>query len=652
MKDSQKFLYISLILVFLTSSLYLSSAPKKKSDPWKKWLDEVRLIITNKEKDVFNSLQTEEDRKRFQESFWKVRDTKPETPYNEYKREFYRRLNYAETQLDGPNSDRGRIYILLGEPFEKRNYSGYGDIIDCELWIYHAEGRPGIPPFMNLIFYRPNNFGTYRQYHPGIHSPLDIVSPGYVSEGTSRLIAYKTIRGAFPELALASLSIIPGEGDPLTGQTLTSSGTALSQIFTLPEREVEQAYLRNLTTIEGLVDVTYSMKEIGGKGFISISENRGFKFLNYSVMPYVINTKKIGENLHTANVTINLRVEDLEGKTIYQQERKIYLELDDAKKKAVSEERKLAFKDFAPIVEGEYNVSITFSNETKEGYFVHKERIDITDDTTPVLMGYKIEEVESKNFIPFSTEGYKVLTDPRLIFNKDEALEGLIFSEQKPTVHLTNVADENNSFEIENIVKQGNHFVFRQPLKDVKSDHYFISIRNEKGEIYRKIISVIAFHVEKALDFERSEASSSGLNYTFIMAQQYLNNGEIDKAIEHFNKLPENLWNSRTLPVIARAYYLKKDYEKVVELLERENVAKNYSVLFLLGNSSLELKRKEKAAEYFEMLRKYGDTAQLNRILGAIYLSLGEKEKAKVYYDRAKKLEKSKRKNSNKNKEK
>jgi tetratricopeptide (TPR) repeat protein len=270
----------------------------------------------------------------------------------------------------------------------------------------------------------------------------------------------------------------------------------------------------------------------------------------------------------------------------------------------------------------------------------------------PVLVGFKIKELESDNFMPFSTEGKKVLADPRLIFNKAESLEGLIFSEQKPTIHLRSIVDTNNTFEIKDIVKQGNLFVFRQPLMDIKSGNYFLSIKNEKGEIYKKIISVISFHIEKPLDYERSEAASSEFNYIFVMGQEYLNKGEFDTAIEYFNKLPENLWNSTTLPVIARAYYASKDYEKAAELLEKENVVKNYSVLLFLANSSLELKRKQKAVEYFEMLRKYGDTAELNNVLGALYHSLGEREKAKVYWERAEKLEKSGKKNLNSNKEK
>jgi GWxTD domain-containing protein len=629
-KNKKKLLLALLISVFFVSFLSFSNGSAKKPDPWKKWLDEVHLIITKAEESVFYSLKTEEDKKRFQEQFWKARDSKPETPYNEYKIEFYRRLKHADTQLEGPNSAMGRIYILLGEPFEKKNYSGYGDVVDCELWIYHAGGRPGLPPFMHLLFYRPRNFGNYRQFHPGIHNALDIISPGYSMERTSKLKAYQIIKKSLYQLAQATVSIIPGEGDPLRGQSLTSSGSTFAQIHTLPGREVKRNYLKNFAALTGIVDVTYSAKEIGGKGLISISENKGFTFLNYSIMPDDIDFRRAAENIHTADITINLRIEDLEGRTIHQQERNIHLEYDDIKKKTEIEERKLAFKDFAPIVEG----------------------VSINDDTVPVLVGFKIKELESDNFMPFSTEGKKVLADPRLIFNNAESLEGLIFSEQKPTIHLRSIVDTNNTFEIKDIVKQGNLFVFRQPLMDIKSGNYFLSIKNEKGEIYKKIISVISFHVEKPLDYERSEAASSEFNYIFVMGQEYLNKGEFDTAIEYFNKLPENLWNSTTLPVIARAYYANKDYKKVVELLEKENVVKNYSALLFLANSSLELKRKQKAAEYFEMLRKYGDTAELNNVLGALYHSLGEREKAKAYWERAEKLEKSKKKNLNSNKEK
>ena len=643
---------ILLLSFFFMPSLSLPNSLQRKSDRWQEWLDEVDLIITRSEKAVFKSLKTEEDRKRFQISFWKVRDPDPETAQNEFMIKFYSRRKYAESRLDGVNSDRGKIYILMGEPVERRDYSGYERVLDCELWIYRGEERPGLPPFVHLLFFKPRNSGYYRLFYPGHYTAVDLLSPGYRLTATSRLQAYHIIRAAFPELAHATLSVIPGEGSIEYSPSATSSGTVFTQIYTLPEREVAKSYLRNFSTLEGIVDVTYTTKEIGGKGDISISENRGCKFLNYSIMPDVIHTIKRSDNSHEAKININLRIEDLEGKTIYQREKEIDLKIEDTEKKAQYEERKLVFRDFVPIVEGDFNVSITFSNKTAEEFFVYTKRINISDKTMPVLVGYKVGKISSDRFIPFSSENYKILSDPRSIFNRNDYLEGIIFTDQKPEILLVSIEEDSTAIEIKDIMRKGNLFLFRQPLKDIKAGNYLLDIKTENEGIYSKIISVLSFNVKKPIDFERADASTASFYYIFVMGQQYFNKGDVDKAIEYYQRLPEDLWNPTTLPVIARAYYIKEDHGKVIELLERKSVEKNYTVLLLLGNSSLKLNRLRKAAEYFEMLRKYGDTVNINQTLGAIYYSLGEREKAEVYWERAKNLEKkSKKNNLNKKKE-
>ncbi len=632
----QKLKKITFLCLF-AFSLFIDTSGEK-SDPWQKWLDEVQLIMSKAELSVFKSLQTEEDRRRFQKLFWETRDPNPRTPQNEYMIEYYNRRQYAETQLDGTNSDRGRIYILLGKPIEKSNFSGYEKVVDCELWEYRAEGRPGLPSFMNLLFYKQADFGEYRLFYPGINTALDIISPTYTYEVGSREQAFDIIRSSFPELAHATVSIIPGESDSGLAMPMSSSGAALAQIFTLPEREVQKSYLSSFKTIEGQVDVTYMTKEIGGKGSLSISESRGFKFLSYSLMPDAIQTDKISENVHLAKIKYNLRIEDSEGKTIHQQERAIDFKFDDAQKKEILE-RKFVFKDFVPIVEGEYTVSVTFLNKTTDEFYVYREKINISDKTVPVIIGHKVKEVSSDNFVPSSMENFKVLSDPRCIFSRRDSLQGLIYTDQMPKIFLNNIEDEQNSIEIKDIAREGNVLIFRQPLTEIKPGNYTLSMRNENGEFYSRIISVLSFEIEKPIEFERSELPSSEYNYIFVMGQEYLNKGDAEKALLSFKRLPENMWNRATLPTIAQAYYEINDYEKVVELLEKGNVERNFSVLLLLGNSSLELKEWQKAAEYFELLRKYGDTVQVNRVLGAIYYSLGDREKAKVYWDRAKSLE-------------
>jgi tetratricopeptide (TPR) repeat protein len=255
-------------------------------------------------------------------------------------------------------------------------------------------------------------------------------------------------------------------------------------------------------------------------------------------------------------------------------------------------------------------------------------------------VGYKTDEINSAKFMPYSTEQHKLLSDPRLIFNKSDSIQGIVFSKEKPEIRLINAEVETEPYEISGIVKHGNYFLFRHSLKEVKSGNYYLSMKIGQEEIYRKIIAVLSFHVEKPKGFEWSDPATFGYSYVFEMAQAYLNKGDVDASLRYFNRLPESLWNASTLPVIASAFYQKQDFARVVELLEKEAVVKKYSVLLMLGNASLKLKRLPEAAEYFEQLRNYGDTAKINRVLGAIYLSLGEREKAKVYMDRAEELEK------------
>ena len=500
-----------------------------------------------------------------------------------------------------------------------------------------AASRELPPPFINLIFYKRRDVGDFELFYPGMHTAKDILSPGYQSGRISRFDAYREIRRSFSELAQATLSVIPGEGSPNSQATATSSNFVFARIFSLPEKEAENNYLRNFGSVRGVVDVSYSANEVGGSGQISISENRGYKFLNYAIMPDVIHTIKVADNLHTANLQITLSIADLDGRVIYQKERKIEFRLTDQEQKNI-EDNKAMFRDFVPIIEGDFNISIVFLNKTKEEFFSLEEKINISDQTVPVLVGYEAEEIHSDNYMPFCTDRHKIFSDPRLGFNKTDSIVGIVLTEKKPDVQLVRFDDESDVVEITDIEKHGNSYVFRQPFVDLKSSYYHLIVKHEDAEIYRKIIAVLPLILEKPRWFEWSDPPSSGNSYIFELAQQYLNTGDVKTSIEYFNKMPQELWNAKTLPVIARAYYRNKDYEKVIELLKGENVKKDYFVFLLLGNSSLELKQLEKAAEYFEQLRNYGDTVKINQVLGAIFLSLGERKKAKVYFDRAKKI--------------
>ena len=130
------------IIVFLlfTSPTDLFGAKEKneellrkeeQNDYYRKWLKEdVCYIITENEKNVFDHLNTTEEKEQFIEQFWFRRDEDPRTAFNEFKEEHYRRIAYANERFHsgkpGWMTDRGRIYIIHGPPVEIESYPSGG----------------------------------------------------------------------------------------------------------------------------------------------------------------------------------------------------------------------------------------------------------------------------------------------------------------------------------------------------------------------------------------------------------------------------------------------------------------------------------------------------------------------------------------------
>ncbi|PYU36542.1 MAG: hypothetical protein DMG28_00390, partial [Acidobacteria bacterium] len=100
-----------------------AGAGEKLPQRHKEWLaKDVGYIISKEEKDAFLRLTRDEDRDNFIEQFWAIRSPNPSSPVNEFKEEHYRRIQHAnayfksEWVAEGWQSDRGKIYIILGPP--------------------------------------------------------------------------------------------------------------------------------------------------------------------------------------------------------------------------------------------------------------------------------------------------------------------------------------------------------------------------------------------------------------------------------------------------------------------------------------------------------------------------------------------------------
>ncbi len=108
--------------------------------------------------DAFEKADAEE-RKRLWEEFWREKDPTPQTPKNEFYEEHVRRFSYANqhfatSMTEGWRTDRGRIYIIYGEPDEIEKYPGEVRRKPMEVWYYYSRGK-------RFIFVDETGFGDY-----------------------------------------------------------------------------------------------------------------------------------------------------------------------------------------------------------------------------------------------------------------------------------------------------------------------------------------------------------------------------------------------------------------------------------------------------------------------------------------------------------
>lgn len=660
MKTHRFIVYFMLLALLLTTGFHLPAA--KKKNPWKQWLLEVDLIITSAERSVIKLLKTEEERQRFMESFWKARDPSPRTPVNEFRVEYQQRVYYAKSYLKGIRSDRGRIHILLGPPTEKTNFTGSHNLVECELWSYEGVDKPGLFPYMALVFFRRHNVGDYQLYHPGIHKPTDLMGPQYYDKIRNNLQAFQEIKMNSSQLARASLSIIPSEGDPRTGMTMNSSNFALNRIYTLPEREIEAAYVRNFLSPTGTVEVSHSTNEIRGYGYITLTFNKGLPFVHFALMPDRLVMKQVNKDRYSADIDLHINIEDGSGTIIYQNRRAIDLKVDTARKRMI-DKRRIVFRDFAPVIPGEHLVVITFINKTTGEFFTHRQTVTVTanskedGDTGSIhaVTGYKLREMAIDSFMPFMSGDFLVLTDPRFTFNQKEALEGILSADIPPGSPIPELRLENIHHPTIGVAVQllgvnppkGRDrcqlFKFRQPLTGVKDGTYRLTAKTSGGEWQPVIpkLFILPYHIDVSHPFamEKPAPTAAVYNFRFILGRQYLARRETDLAIREFSEIPARFLNGEALPVIAKAYYQQENYSRVVELLEREGVKQDYPTLLMLANASIDLKRYDHALKYLEKIRQYGDTPQINQLLASTHLCMGNRDKAMVFYKRARELE-------------
>jgi GWxTD domain-containing protein len=140
-------------LLVLSAPAAGGSPPLILDQPTPEWREgPVRYLLNLKEDEAYKRKKTPPERQAFISKFWANLDPTPDTPFNERRAEFWKRVNLAnalfqDSTKPGWKTDRGKIYILLGPPHE-RSPASFG-----ELWTYRGLPLHSVPPEVRFIFY-------------------------------------------------------------------------------------------------------------------------------------------------------------------------------------------------------------------------------------------------------------------------------------------------------------------------------------------------------------------------------------------------------------------------------------------------------------------------------------------------------------------
>lgn len=173
--------YLVALLFFFSLSTQSQAIEKKKGNKYEDWLKkEVKLLLSSGEEKEFETLKTDKEKDKFIELFWAKRDPLPQSKENEFKEEWYKRLEYVNKNLNygprrGIHSDMGKVYMLLGPPAQTKGRAGGmrkssmgGSQMEAppQIWVYQAMPNLGLNEPFRV---------TFRQYQFGYD--LDNLTP-------------------------------------------------------------------------------------------------------------------------------------------------------------------------------------------------------------------------------------------------------------------------------------------------------------------------------------------------------------------------------------------------------------------------------------------------------------------------------------------
>lgn len=125
----------------------------------------LRYLVSDGQKDSYEKLKTLESKRKYLYEFWKVRDYDLTTPVNERRLEYMQRVEHARERFrtfnkDGVKTDRGRVYLIYGEPDDIEYHHSTLETKPYEIWYYNS-----IEGGVHFVFGDLSGYNDYQLLH-------------------------------------------------------------------------------------------------------------------------------------------------------------------------------------------------------------------------------------------------------------------------------------------------------------------------------------------------------------------------------------------------------------------------------------------------------------------------------------------------------
>jgi tetratricopeptide (TPR) repeat protein len=407
------------------------------------------------------------------------------------------------------------------------------------------------------------------------------------------------------------------------------------------------------------VEVSYSVHFMGNQNAMSLlQDSAGRFFLNTIIVPERLSFETY-QDKRIAELRTTLRLANPEGRTVYQQERSIPIELSGEEMKAV-EKSAFHLYDAVPLVPGMYTVSLLLENAVSKEFTTVEKTVSVPDGNplwmSPLVLARQIGRDTSAGGASRSFQVGRLQIYPALnnTFRKQDHL--FVFLQ---VYAMSQALRDGGSlghylFKDEELIHSSRKAIAeyesgRDFLEELPSDKLDPGAYVAKAVLWdaggREVLSQEApfLVAEKAFPatwvVAQTNPPPDDPYYAYVFGTQYLNTGKIDSAraelARAYEKKPDSLEYALGY---GRALLLTKEPRRArdIHLPFGAKTAPGFELCEILGKACRDLGEFTEAIGWLQKaLPMKGNLVEILNPLGECYANSGDKEQARKAWARS-----------------